>query len=119
MGLLGIDLIITMKGKKQSKARKGKENDEIGKLLKISKEYQELLQKLASSNYQSPHQSTQAYFNDTLQNLKQLQMCMKQELKQYDQSCSPVLEEFLSKKQLGNASNLIGKYESMSMILIT
>lgn len=85
-----------MKGKKQSKA--GKENDEIGKLLKISKEYQELLQKLASSNYQSPQQLTQAYFHDTLQNLKQLQMCMKSELKQYEQSYSPVLQEFLLKK---------------------
>lgn len=87
-----------MKGKKQNKLGKGKENDEIGKLLKISKEYQELLQKLVSSSYQTPQQSTQAYFHDTLQNLKQLQVCMKQELKQYEQSCSPVLEEFLSKK---------------------
>ena len=87
--------------------------------MRISKEYQELLQKLAGSNYQTPQQSTQAYFHDTLQNLKQLQTCMKQELRQYEQSCSPVLEEFLSKKELGNASNLIGKYESMSMAHIT
>lgn len=87
-----------MKGKKQNKLGKGKENEEIGKLLKISKEYNELLQKLVSSNYQTPQQSTQAYFHDTLQNLKHLQICMKQELKQYEQSCSPVLEDFLSKK---------------------
>jgi hypothetical protein len=64
-------------------------------LLQISNEYQQLLRQLVENNYMGTEQSPQAYLYDTLQNVKQMNTCMKQELKLYNHFCNPVLEQFL------------------------
>jgi hypothetical protein len=61
-------------------------------LLAINCQYNQLLQTLAQNNSQAAERSPQAYLFETLQNIKQLNSCMKQELKQYHHLCSPALE---------------------------
>lgn len=66
----------------------------LSSLLKINSQYAQLLQELADKNTRASSISPHAYLFDTLQNIKQLNSCMKLELKQYDQFCSPALQAF-------------------------
>jgi hypothetical protein len=49
----------------------------LASLLKINSQYAQLLQELAEKNTRSSSISPQAYLFDTLQNIKQLNSCMK------------------------------------------
>ena len=78
-----------------------------------------LVRQLATLAYSSSGMSERARCFETLQALKDMRGCLRKELGYYDQMVGNVLSDFIVGKNLGNAGNLIGRFEEMSKGIMT
>ena len=103
----------------QGKARKiqrkaGCLKDPLGKTLEINRQFSKHVQSLAEIAFNPIKVSEKVYLTETLEVLKDINQCLKKEKRCYQEESCEELDLFLRAKKLGNAGNLIGKFEEIS-----